>query len=167
MNRDVCEIGLQLKIPALLNPHMRMARPVADRVAAMFDWHLPSIPDEFPLLFEERMFSWSRKKREGSAVSEVLDVCVPGCFSPGPRRFPDAEAILFDELFIDGTGIFSLWDLAGDIEEVPMADIRHGKLLNESGDACRLTAILHRPSTLALQRNRNQGTLVGLRYRTG
>ena len=55
MNRYTCQVRLQIKIPALLDAYVRVARPVTDRIAAKFDRHLPNVADELPLLFEERV----------------------------------------------------------------------------------------------------------------
>ena len=38
-------------------------------------------------------------------------------------------------------------NLTGDVEEVPAADVRYRKLLNQSGNARRLTAVHHHSST--------------------
>jgi hypothetical protein len=146
VTRQLGEVSLQPEIAALFDPHMRMARPVADCVAAKLDWHLPRIANEFVLLFKERVLSRSAQKNEKTPVAKVLDVCEPKSLSPRPRRLPNAEAVLGNQFFIDGVRVFSLWDLAGDIKPVPAPDIGDGKLLNESGDARRLAAIPHQPS---------------------
>src|SRR5271155_4305444 len=81
MDCDACEVRLQLKVAALLDTDMRVARTVTDRVAAKFDRDFPNVPDELPFLFEERMSSGGGQQHECTAIPDVLDVCLSGRFS--------------------------------------------------------------------------------------
>jgi hypothetical protein len=126
---------------------VRVSFPVANRVAAKLDRDLPRIANEASLPLEERMLATSCNDDERTAVANVLDVREPGCLAPGPLRLSDCQAIFLDKFLIDCARVFSLRNLAGDIKEIPTANIGHSKLLNEPGNTRRLTAIFRQSST--------------------
>src|SRR5437763_1439804 len=98
---------------------MRMAATVAHGVPAKLDWCFTSIANEFPLLFKEDMLSMRCEKDKESPVPEVLNVCKPGGFAPGPRRLSDAQPVFRDQLLIDRARIFPFRNFADDVKEVP------------------------------------------------
>jgi hypothetical protein len=91
----------------LLYPYVRMACTVAGGIARELDRDLPRIANELALLFKERVPSRCRQEHKSAAVTKVLNVCEPGSLAPGPRRFPDPQAVLCDQLFIDSARITS------------------------------------------------------------
>jgi hypothetical protein len=107
---QVREERLQLQIPTLFYPHMRMAAPVADRVAGKLNRNLPNVADELPLLFEESVLPPCRKENEPPLEPEVLEVRKTRRFAPGPCRFSNRDAVLFDDSRIDPVRVFSLRD---------------------------------------------------------
>lgn len=134
MNCHVGKVGFQFPISSLLNSHMRMAAPIAYRVASELDRHFSRIANELPLLLKELVAAGRREKNEVSLKADVLNVCetrrLPSC----SRRLPDPEPVLLNELLVDQTWIFLLWNLSGHVEEVSTTDVGHGELLNEPGD---------------------------------
>ncbi len=146
MDGHLCEPCLQLKVLPLLDSNMRVPGPVADCITGKLDRNLSYVANELPLLFEEGVPAVRGQEDKPLLKTNVLKVCEPRCFAPGPRRFAYPNTVFLDDPSIDGARIFSLRNFAGDVEEVAAADIRHRELLNEAGDACRLAAILHRHS---------------------
>src|SRR4051812_6256739 len=109
MDSDIGQVGLQPKVAGLLNPDMRVPGPVANRISGKFDRHLPRVSDEGTFLFEEDVLTVGSKEHKEAAVSEVLNVCVPGGFAPSPGCLSDREAVLGDELCIHCARRFSFW----------------------------------------------------------
>lgn len=95
-NGKVSQVRFQLLVAPLLDSHMRMAAPIAHRVAAKFDGRFASIANVFPLLLKEGVLSVRCKQNEEAPVSEVLNVCEPGIFASGPRRLSDTKGVFGD-----------------------------------------------------------------------
>jgi hypothetical protein len=122
-----------------------MAGPIANRVAAKLDRRFPNIPNESALRLEKGMFPVSGDQHEPILVAKILEVGKPCSFTPSPSRLRDAQGVFLNNPRIHSARVFSFGDLAGHVEKISVADVRHCKLLHESSDACCLTSVFHLP----------------------
>ncbi len=76
-------------------------------------------------------------------MTNVVQICESGALAPSSFLARRNDAVLCDQLPINGSRVFASGNATGHIEPVPMPKVLHGHLLNQSLDRSRFTTILH------------------------
>lgn len=100
VSREVQEVGFESLVLLLLDSHMWVPTPVANRVSAKPDRHPPGVTDGGRLFREERVLPVRCEQDEESSVADVLKVCESSLLSPRPRPLGNVDSIPSDELSV-------------------------------------------------------------------
>ena len=144
---DPEEVGLQFPVTVQLDPHrgvpLPLPLPVADRIAANFQWGFPEVLNGLSFPLEKRVLPVGRQEHEESPPSQILDVGHPGELSPVALMFAPLDAVLTQKFLVRFARIFPRWDFSADVKEVSSRQVADGELLNESGQVVRNVLIAH------------------------
>src|SRR5262249_10212341 len=125
------EVGFQLLIVVLFDAHMRMSTSEAYEITSKPDRPAANVADARGFVLEEPMLAVCRKNQKNPVEANVLKVCGPRLFTPRPCPLRNVDPKAGDELLVNGTRIFALGNAPSHVEEVSVANERHGHLLNE------------------------------------
>ncbi len=126
------------------NPHMGVTPLVADGVSEGLQRYAAEVPHPVALKRKERVLSVRRDQHEKLAIAEKLNAGCAGAFSPRPAPLGNVDAVPVDELRIDSGRILAVRNMAHDVEDVAVGNVRHGELLDEAFDA-RACTVVHAP----------------------
>src|SRR5262249_54504596 len=126
----------------LLDTDRRVASPKPDRVALELDRHPTHIGDELSLVLEELVPPCRGEDEVAPIEAEGLEAREALLPPQVPRVLRDGDVVTRDDGSIDRGGVSSLADLARDVEEVAVAEVADGELLQEAARGGRDVAVV-------------------------
>ena len=118
---------------------------VADGVAGVLDGHSADVTELVLFVDEEAVLAVSCQQNEEAIMANVLQVGLAGLLAPRSSRFRHSNAVLCNQLRINGRRILATGDPAGYVEPVAMPKVTTRDLLYKTFDRCGDSSILHEP----------------------